>query len=676
MPAQHPSTAGQPDVPRPPSRPPPDRIATNGPMEPVIAQTQHTSIVARGKSLRRLHEESDESGRLDARVRFAAARGEPGEALPGQGGQLVGQLGGVQRPALVQPPGGRALGHAHDRRGQGPRPRGGQAGLGGDDRRHPAGHPAPERGHLLLEVGVEAEGLGEQQAEGVLVPVDEVDVGSEPAPQPLLVALGLAEGGLQLLGEPAQLAGQQGLVQRPLGGEVLVEHGLGDAGGLGDGLHGGAPVAVAGEQPPGDTQQLGAALGRPQPHADRHAHDSTPLRRPARSRILPFSRLPSGNSSAGKDLLMIGFALSEDQVAAQKWAREFAEREIRPVAPHYDETEDFPWPVLSKAADIGLYGMDFYRMIGEDETGILQPLLVEELCWGCAGISLGIFGSGLPLVALIASGTPDQVTRWTPELFGTPAEPKVGAFAVTEPGAGSDVSSLRTRAVRDGDDWVLNGQKVFITNGGIASLHVVVATVDPTLGHRGQASFVVPPGTPGLRQGKKERKLGIRASHTAEVLLEDCRVPADCLLGGEQRLQAKLERARDAQAAGAASAAQASPRPRGGSGALATFEATRPIVGAQAVGIARAAFEFARDYARERVQFGKPIAAQQAIAFKLAAMATEIDAARLLVWRAAWMARNGMGFSHAEGSMSKLKAGEVATRVTDEAIQILGLRLH
>ncbi|HEV8374495.1 MAG TPA: acyl-CoA dehydrogenase family protein, partial [Actinomycetota bacterium] len=169
---------------------------------------------------------------------------------------------------------------------------------------------------------------------------------------------------------------------------------------------------------------------------------------------------------------MIGFDLTEDQVAAQKWAHEFAEKEIRPVAPQYDETEDFPWPVVAKAADIGLYGMDFYRMIGEDESGVLQPLLVEELCWGCAGISLAIFGSGLPLVALMASGTPEQVARWAPELFGTPAEPKVGAFAVTEPGAGSDVSSLRTRAVRDGDDWVLNGQKVFITNGGIAGVHV------------------------------------------------------------------------------------------------------------------------------------------------------------------------------------------------------------
>jgi alkylation response protein AidB-like acyl-CoA dehydrogenase len=357
---------------------------------------------------------------------------------------------------------------------------------------------------------------------------------------------------------------------------------------------------------------------------------------------------------------MIGFELTEDQVAAQKWVHEFAEREIRPVAASYDESEEFPWPVLSKAAEIGLYGLDYYKMIAEDESGVLQPLLVEELAWGCAGIALGILGTGLPLVAVMSSGTPDQFAEWAPRMFGTVAKPAVGAFAVTEPGAGSDVSSLRTRAIRDGSDWVLNGQKVFITNGGIADVHVVVATVDPALGHRGQASFVVPPGTPGLTQGKKERKLGIRASHTAEVLLSDCRVPGDCLLGGEERLNAKLERGRNKDQA------------KTSSGALATFEATRPIVGAQAIGIARAAFEFARDYARQRTQFGKPIAAQQAVAFKLADMATEIDAARLLVWRASWMGRNGAPFAHAEGSMSKLKAGEVAVRVTDEAIQILG----
>ncbi len=357
---------------------------------------------------------------------------------------------------------------------------------------------------------------------------------------------------------------------------------------------------------------------------------------------------------------MAGFQLSEEQVATQKWAHEFAEKEIRPVAAHYDQTEEFPWPVVAKAAEIGLYGMDFYQMIGEDDSGLTQPVIVEELCWGCAGIALGIFGSGLPLVALMASGTPAQVAHWAPEMFGTPADVKLGAFAVTEPGAGSDVSSLRTRATRDGGDWVLNGQKVFITNGGIAAVHIVVATVDPSLGHRGQASFVIPPGIKGFRQGKKERKLGIRASHTAEVLMEDCRIPGDCLLGGEERLAAKLAAARSRDPSKTVS------------GALKTFEATRPVVAAQAVGIARAAFEYARDYARERVQFGRPVATQQAVAFKLADMATEIDAARLLAWRASWMARNGIPFEHAEGSMSKLKAGEVAVKVTDEAIQVLG----
>src|SRR5919197_1564121 len=338
------------------------------------------------------------------------------------------------------------------------------------------------------------------------------------------------------------------------------------------------------------------------------------------------------------------FSLTEDQQELRKWAHEFAEREMRPVAPHYDETEEFPWPVVKKAAEVGLYGMDFYKMIAEDDTGLTQPVVVEEITWGCAGIALGIFGTGLPLVALMASGTPDQFLKWAPEMFGTPEDPKLGAFAVTEQDAGSDVSSLRTRAVKDGDEWVLNGQKVFITNGGIANVHVVVATVDPNLGHRGQASFLIPPGTEGLRQGKKERKLGIRASHTAEVLLDDCRLPADCLLGGQERLDAKLARAREKQ-------------PSRGSGALATFEATRPIVGAQAVGIARAAFEFARDYARERVQFGKPIASQQAIAFKLADMATEIEASRLLCWRAARVARHGLPLPPAAGSVSKLKAG-------------------
>jgi alkylation response protein AidB-like acyl-CoA dehydrogenase len=188
---------------------------------------------------------------------------------------------------------------------------------------------------------------------------------------------------------------------------------------------------------------------------------------------------------------------------------------------------------------------------------------------------------------------------------------------------------------------------------------VVVATVDPALGARGQASFVVPPGTPGLSQGKKEKKMGIRASHTAEVILDDVRVPAGCLLGGEEKLEARLARARE----GGKTSSQA---------AMRTFEASRPIVGAQAIGIARAAYEFALDYAKERQQFGRPLIENQAIAFTLADMATEIDAARMLVYRALWLSRNGEGFQNAEGSMSKLKAGRTAVWVTERAIQILG----
>ena len=356
---------------------------------------------------------------------------------------------------------------------------------------------------------------------------------------------------------------------------------------------------------------------------------------------------------------MPNFGLTEEQVEFRKWVRDFAEKEIRPVAAHYDETEEFPWDVVKKAAEIGLYAFDFYMQAGADESGLMMPIALENLCWGCAGIGLCIFGTGLPLAAVASNGTPEQLMHWAPKMFGTPEEPKLGAFAVTEPQAGSDVSKLRTTAKRERDGWLLNGRKVFITNGGIADVHIVVATVDPNLGHRGQASFVVETGTPGLSQGKKEKKLGIRASHTAEVILEDVWVPMENLLGGEDKLTAKLERARSGQSSGK-------------SAALSTFEATRPSVGAQAVGIAQAATEFAVQYAKERETFGRPIIEHQGVAFKLADMAMETEAARLLVWRAAWMARTGQPFVHAEGSMSKLKAGEVAVKVTEEAIQVLG----
>jgi alkylation response protein AidB-like acyl-CoA dehydrogenase len=354
------------------------------------------------------------------------------------------------------------------------------------------------------------------------------------------------------------------------------------------------------------------------------------------------------------------FQLTEDHQTAKKWAAEFAEKEIRPVAAEYDESEEFPWPVVKKAAEVGLYSLDFYtEMSGQDATGLIMPIVLEEMCWGCAGISLAIFGTGLPLASLAYSATPDQLQEWAPRMFGTPEDPKLGAFAVTESEAGSDVSALRTTAKRDGDDWVLNGRKIFITNGGIADVHVVVATVDPDLGHRGQAAFIVGPDDPGLSQGKKEKKLGIRASHTAEVILEDCRVPMSQLVGGIEKLEAKLESARSKNGTKTHTA-------------LKTFEMTRPTVAAQAVGIARAALEYAVDYAKQRSTFGRPIIEHQGVAFQLADMAMEVDAARLLTWRAAWMARNGVPFTGAEGSMSKLKAGETAVRVTEQAIQVLG----
>jgi len=338
------------------------------------------------------------------------------------------------------------------------------------------------------------------------------------------------------------------------------------------------------------------------------------------------------------------FGLSEEQRELQKWAHDFAEKEIRPVAPHYDETEEFPWDVLKKAAEVGLYSLDVYFQAAQDPTGLTLPLITEELFWGCAGIALGITGTGLPLMALWGAGTPDQLA----------------ACAVTEPQSGSDVSSLRTRARREGDEWVLNGRKVFITNGGIADVHIVVATVDPELGHRGQASFIVTRDTPGFSQGKKEKKLGIRASHTAELLLDDVRIPVDQILGGIDKFEAKLERARSGQSSGRASSA------------LRTFEVTRPLVAISAVGIARAALEFAVQYAKERTQFGKRIIDHESVGNILADMATEIDAARLLTYRASWMAATGAPYEHAEGSMSKLKASEVAVRATERAIQVLG----
>src|SRR3954447_15215502 len=353
--------------------------------------------------------------------------------------------------------------------------------------------------------------------------------------------------------------------------------------------------------------------------------------------------------------------LNEDQLQIQKWVHDFAENVVRPVAHEWDEREETPWPVIEEAAKIGLYSLDFMANAFADPTGIKLPIVLEEMCWGDAGIALAIFGTTLGVAGLMGNATPDQIAEWVPQCFGTPDDIKLAAFGVSEPDAGSDVSSLRSRAVYDEakDEWVLNGTKTWITNGGIADVHVLVVSVDPSLGARGHASFIVPPGTPGIRQGQKFSKMGIRASHTAAAILEDGGVPGRGLLGGKEKLDERLARVREGKSARTQAA-------------MATFESSRPTVGAQAVGIARAAYEFALDYAKERKQFGRAIIENQAIAFKLADMKTRIDASRLLVWRAGWMGRNGKKFEAGEGSMSKLFAGETAVWVTEQAIQILG----
>jgi acyl-CoA dehydrogenase len=353
------------------------------------------------------------------------------------------------------------------------------------------------------------------------------------------------------------------------------------------------------------------------------------------------------------------FSLNDEQQEFRDYCRRFAREVMRPAARRHDEDESVPWEVIREARRWGLQGLDYMQRMGGDGDGQLGVIYAEELHWGCAGLALAISGSGLAAAGIAASGTPEQIARWVPECFGTEEEIKLGAYAVTEPQAGSDVKSLKTTARRDGDEWVLNGTKCFITNGGIADVHVVVATVDPSLGTRGQASFIVAKGTPGITQGKKETKLGIRASHTAEVILEDCRIPADQLLGGEEKLERKLERARSGQKSRSADA-------------LATFEVTRPFVGASAIGIAQAAYEWTLEYLDGHAEDGVPMLQTQHVQQVLADVATEIEAARLLVQRASWMGRNGVPMTGGQGSMSKLKAGDVTMWATTRLMDLVG----
>src|SRR5919107_5420520 len=294
---------------------------------------------------------------------------------------------------------------------------------------------------------------------------------------------------------------------------------------------------------------------------------------------------------AGGDMAEFAFELNEDQKEIRDWLHGFATEVIRPAAAEWDEREETPWPVIQEAAKVGIYSLDFYAQQYFNATGLGIPMAMEELFWGDAGIALSIVGTGLAAVGVLANGTEEQIGTWIPQMYGDANDVKVAAFCSSEPDAGSDVASMRTRAVYDEakDEWVLDGTKTWATNGGIANVHVVVAVVDPELGSKGHASFIVPPNTPGLSQGQKFKKHGIRASHTAEVVLDGARVPGSCLLGGKDKLDHKLARAREAGHSG-----ERQP-------AMATFEATRPTVGAQAIGIARAAYEFALDYAKERI---------------------------------------------------------------------------
>jgi alkylation response protein AidB-like acyl-CoA dehydrogenase len=342
---------------------------------------------------------------------------------------------------------------------------------------------------------------------------------------------------------------------------------------------------------------------------------------------------------------MIDFELTDEQRQMRDLAHRFAEKEIRPIAAEYDESEEVPWEVVKKATEAGFFSYYIPKKFGGAGTTdkITQALVNEELAWGCAGVRSIIGATALAATPIILAGSEDQKFTYLSEL-SYDRKTTLGAFALTEPSAGSDAASLASEAYRDGSVYIVNGYKHFISNAGIADIYVIFATVDISRGHRGITAFIVEKDTPGLVIGKKEKKMGIRASQTATIAFEDMRVPVANRLGEE------------------------------GEGfplAMKTFEITRTHIAAASVGVARAAYEYARQYAQERVQFGKPIIQHQAVAFMLADMATQIDAARLLTWRAAHLANQGISCTK-EASMAKMYAADVAMKVTTDAVQILG----
>lgn len=339
---------------------------------------------------------------------------------------------------------------------------------------------------------------------------------------------------------------------------------------------------------------------------------------------------------------MFNPSLSDEQKALRDLARRFAQNEIVPIAPEADRVEEYPWELVEKAHAIGLINITVPEEYGGAGLGYFEDCLVaEELAAGCAGIYSSLVTSTLGLTPLNIAATPEQMERFMRPFC---AKPALAAFCLTEPGAGSDVASIRTRARRDGAAYILNGTKRFITNGGVAKLYTVTATLDPSLRHRGIIVLLVPADTPGVSVGKKEDKMGQRAASTREVIFEDVRIPAENRLG-EERAGFRL--------------------------VMETLDKVRAEVAAMAVGVARAAMEAAVKYAKEREQFGQPIASFQGIQFKLADMAIKIEASRLLVWRAAWMADRGLRNSY-ESAIAKCFAADSAMQITTDAVQIFG----
>lgn len=337
------------------------------------------------------------------------------------------------------------------------------------------------------------------------------------------------------------------------------------------------------------------------------------------------------------------FRLSEEHEMMRKMVREFAEKEVAPTAAERDEKEEFDRALFDKMAELGLTGIPWPEEGGGVGADFLSYVIaVEELSRVDASVGVTLSAHiSLASWPIHKFGTPEQKERFLRPL----AEgKKLGAYGLTEPGSGSDAAGMRTTAVRDGDSYVLNGSKIFITNGGEAEIYVVFAVTDPEKKHRGITAFIVEKGTPGFSFGKKEQKLGIRSSPTLEILFDNCRIPAENRLGDEGE---------------------------GFKIAMMTLDGGRNGIAAQAVGIAQGALDAALAYAKEREQFGKPIAAQQAIQFKLADMATRIEAARLLTYQAAWLEGQGLPYGKAS-AMAKLFAGDTAMDATVEAVQIFG----